>query len=161
MLHRTCGFLVFTARRSASAVFAVVVCPSVTRRSCVETTGRIELVFGTGGFLLPVPPPHCVVRKFGYLQKLGYFPLELRLKLQLRKFRHGKSIALSTSLVVVVVDGRACWRHLYDSRRVVAVYYKSVSCNPPTPFLRFVVGYHLFLQLTRFWLTARRAVRLR
>jgi len=44
----------------------------------------------------------------------------------LGKFRRGKSIALSTKLVVVV-DGRVCWRHLYDNRRVVAVYYKYVS----------------------------------
>ena len=48
---------------------------------------------------------------------------------RLPKFRHGKSIALSTKIVVVVVDGRVCRRHLYDSRRVVAVYYKSVNCN--------------------------------
>ena len=41
---------VFTARRYASAVYAVVmspsVCPSVTRRYCNETTGRIELIVG-------------------------------------------------------------------------------------------------------------------
>ena len=44
----------------------------------------------------------------------------------LRKFRHGKSIALSTKLVVV--DGRVCRRHLYDNRQgVVAVYYKSIN----------------------------------
>jgi len=74
----------------------------------------------------------------------------------LRKFRHGKSIALSTKLVVVV-DGLVCWRHLYDNRRVVAVYYKSISCNPLTPALRFVVDllYSFFLQLTRCWLTQR------
>jgi len=43
----------------------------------------------------------------------------------------------------------------YDNRRVVAVYYKSVNCNPLTPLFRFVVDllYMLFLQLTRFWLT--------
>jgi len=41
---------VFAARRYASSVYAVVVCPSVrlsvTSRCCIETTGRIELVFG-------------------------------------------------------------------------------------------------------------------
>jgi len=31
------------------------------------------------------------------------------------------------------------WRQLYDNRRVVVVYYKSVNCNPLTPLLRFVV----------------------
>ena len=78
----------------------------------------------------------------------------------LRKFRHGKSIALSTKLVVVV-DSRACWRHLYDRQRGVAVYHKSVNSNSLTPLLRFLVdllykaAYNLFLQLTRFWSTAR------
>ena len=59
------------------------------------------------------------------------------------KFRHGKSIALSTTFVVVVVDGRACRRHPYDSWRVVAVFRKSVNCNPLIPQLRFVVDLHL------------------
>jgi len=40
----------FTARRYASAAFAVAVCPSVcpsvTSRYCIETTGRISLVLG-------------------------------------------------------------------------------------------------------------------
>jgi len=31
--------------------------------------------FWHGGFLPAIP--HCVIRKFGYLQKLGYFPLAL------------------------------------------------------------------------------------
>ena len=46
----------------------------------------------------------------------------------------------------------------------MAVYYKSVNCNPLTPLLRFVVDllYNLyFLQLTRSRLTVRRAIRLR
>ena len=29
-------------------------------------------------------------------------------------------------LVVVVVDVRVCWRHLYDNRLVVAVYYRHI-----------------------------------
>jgi len=33
-----------TARRYASAVYAVVVCPSVTSRYCIETTGLTQLV---------------------------------------------------------------------------------------------------------------------
>jgi len=73
--------------------------------------------------------------------------------LGLRKFRRGKSIALSTNKLVV--DGRACWRHLYDNQRVVAVYYKSVNCSPLTPLLGFAM-YLLYKLLTRFWLTARR-----
>jgi len=65
----------------------------------ITSVGRIELVFGV--HYLPIP--HCVVRKFiWYLLKLGYFPLELCPKL--RKFRHFKSIALSTKLVVVILS---------------------------------------------------------
>ena len=47
------------------------------------------------GFFSPIP--HCVIREFGYLQKLRYFPLELRSKLRTRKFRLGESIALSVT----------------------------------------------------------------
>ena len=36
---------------------------------------------------------------------------------------------------IVIVYGRACWRHLYDNWRVVVVYCKSVNCNPLTPLL--------------------------
>ena len=87
------------------------------------------------------------IRKFGYLQKSGYFPLGLCPKLRTFLFRHGKSIALSTKLVVIIVNCRVCWQHLYDSRRVVTVY-KSIDCNPLNPLLRFVVHllYNLFVQ---------------
>jgi len=76
-------FLHFTARRYASAVYAVVVCLSVwlSVRSSVrhkpvlyrnDWTNRAG--FWYGGFLPPIP--HCVLKTFGYLQKLGYFPSE-------------------------------------------------------------------------------------
>jgi len=78
---------IFTAHRYASAVYAVVVCPSVclsvllsvTSRCCIETTGRIELVFLA--WRLPSTCP-SLVRRFLYLQKLAYFPLGLRPKLR-------------------------------------------------------------------------------
>jgi len=38
--------LPLTARRYASAVFAVVACPSGTSRYCIKTTERMELLFG-------------------------------------------------------------------------------------------------------------------
>ena len=41
---------------------SVSVCPSVTSRYCVETTGRIELVFGMEASF---HPSHSVVRKYG------------------------------------------------------------------------------------------------
>jgi len=69
------------------AGFAVVVCPSVqsVRLSvCYKPvlyrngwTNRAG--YWHGGFLPSIP--HCVIRKFGYLQKLWYFPLELFPKL--------------------------------------------------------------------------------
>ena len=66
---------IFTARRYASAVYAVVVRPSVCPSICpsqagivsIETTGRIELVFCMwASFRLS----HIVLGKFWYLQKL-------------------------------------------------------------------------------------------
>jgi len=166
-LRLNCEFLkdlIFTARRYAGAVHAVVVCPSVclsvclsvcsSNRCCIETTGQIELVLARR---LPSTIPTLCYKEIGVSPKIKVLPSgTLVPNSGRRKFRHGKSIALSTKFVVVV-DGRPCWRHLCDSRRVVAVYYKSVNCNPLTPLLRFVVDllFNLFLQLTRFWLTAR------
>ena len=80
--------------------------------------------------------PHSVIRKFGYLQKQGYFPLSQTL----RKFRNGKSIVLSTKtrgrsslwITPTTVEMHCCWTMLM-------VYYKSVDCNAVTPLLRFVV----------------------
>ena len=71
-----------TARRYASAIYTLsFLCLSVTSRYCIETTGRIELVFGTKAsfhlFIIVL-----LIRKFGYLQKLGYFRLGLCLKLR-------------------------------------------------------------------------------
>jgi len=113
---------IFTARRYASAVFVVVVCPPVCLTVCHKPH---RAGFWHGHFRPAIP--RYVVRKYGYLWKFGYFPLEIFS--QTSDYRHDKSIALSTTLVVVV-DGRVCWRHLYDNRRVVAVYCKSISCNP-------------------------------
>jgi len=103
---------VFTARRYASAVFAVVMCPPVRqsvrhkpvlyRNDWTNRAGFWHVCF------LP-SIPHCVVRKFGYLQSKvlpsGTLP---QTPSGLRKFRHGKSTKL--------VDGRACRRRLYDDR---------------------------------------------
>jgi len=46
----------------------VSVCPSVTSRYCIKTTGRIK----HGGYLAPIT--HCVIRKFGYLHKIRVLP---------------------------------------------------------------------------------------
>jgi len=63
------------ARRYASAVLAMARCLSV----CLSHAGIISkwldesICFWHGGFLPHIP--HCVIRKYGYLQKLGHFPL--------------------------------------------------------------------------------------
>jgi len=141
-----------TARPYASAVYAVVVCTRLSARlsqagNCIETTGRIEL-----GFLAWIGLSFTYSRMFFkeiWVSRKYYvtFLWDLVPNSGLRKFRHSKSIALSTKLVVVV-DGRACSRHLYDSRRVVAVYNGSVSCNPLTPLLWFLCGFVVQLVCT-------------
>jgi len=65
-----------------SSCVHLFVSPSVTSYYCVRTTDRAH--FWHGGFLPPVP--HCVMRRFVYLQKLGYFPLGLSQTLDLENF---------------------------------------------------------------------------
>ena len=49
--------LIFTARRYASAVYAVVACPSVGRSVtswyCIKTTGQTKLVLSMDAFTYP------------------------------------------------------------------------------------------------------------
>jgi len=104
-----------------------------------------------------IPPIlHCVIRKFEYLQKLGYFHRQLCPNSGLEKFAmaiRSRCQQYSSSSSSTVDDTYT----VYDNRRVVAVYYKSVNCNPLTHLTRFVVHmvYDFFVQLTRFWLTYR------
>jgi len=68
-------------RRYARMVFAVVMCPSIHHKPVLyrnNWTDRAD--FWNGAFHLAIL--HCVVRKFGYFQKLEYFPLEICPKLQ-------------------------------------------------------------------------------
>jgi len=105
--------VVFTARRHASAVFAVDVSLSlslsvrpsgcVTSRYCIETTGRLQLVFLAWRFSSTYPTL-SFIRTVGYLQNKGTSLWNCVPNSGHRKFRHGKSIMLSTKLV----DGRAC-----------------------------------------------------
>ena len=99
--------------------------------------------FWHGGFLPPI------VRKFGYLQKSGHFPLELFPKL--RTFKNFATASRSSCQQNSSSSSSTVER--VDNRRVVAVYYKLVNCNSQTPLglLRFLVDslYNLFLQLTR------------
>ena len=56
------------------------------------------------GFLPPIP--HCVVRKFGYIQKLGYFPLEVcsGASRQVDRVVNDSSSSSSSSMVELVDD---------------------------------------------------------
>jgi len=66
-----------------SAVFAVIVCLWVRLSVCLSVCHKLVLDRNDWmnpadlrmGFFLPIP--HCVIRKFGYLQKLRYFPVGL------------------------------------------------------------------------------------
>ena len=79
------GKFFITARRYASAVYVVIVCPSVCLSAksryanwYIETTGRIEPVLA---WRLPSTYPTLCYKEFVYLQKLGYLnPLGLCLK---------------------------------------------------------------------------------
>jgi len=65
------GDTLFTARRYASAVYAVIVCRSVrpfyTSLYCVQTTGRTEQ-FCHEGYLSPIL--HRAIRKFWYTTEI-------------------------------------------------------------------------------------------
>ena len=139
------------------------VCPSFHLSVCLSVASQLcwnDWMNWAGiwheGFLPPIP--HCVVRKFGYVPKLVYFPLGLCPKLGIIRFFHGQSIVLSTK----VVDGRACWRHC-GGRCVVAVYYTLVNCNRLTPSLQFGMDLRYSSVAVDKISTdvARRAVRLR
>jgi len=92
---------IFTTLRYANALFAVVACPSV----CPSLRHKPVLYrndwFWHGGFLQPIP--HCVIKKLG----ISKIPVEFCPKLRKISPRQW-SIALSTKLIVVVVDGRVC-----------------------------------------------------
>ena len=92
--------------------------------------------------------------------KIRDFPLKLCPKLRTLEIWPRQVFDVINNTLVVVDDGRVCCRHLYDNRRVVAVFYKTVNCNSVTSLLRFVADllYNSFLQLTRFCLTHRVAL---
>ena len=107
------------------------VCPYVTSRYCIETTGRIELIVGIG---LPSTDPTLCYKEICVSPKISVLPSgTLSQTSDLENFATA-SRSRCQQLVVVVDDGRACWRRLYDNQRVVAVYYTSINCNPLTPF---------------------------
>ena len=122
-----------TARRYASAVHAVVMCPSVCPSVGQKPElypKRLEESSCHGGFLPPVP--RCVIKKIWVSPKIRVLPSgTLSQTLDLENFDPAiRSRCQRNSLTVKPFDDT-----LYDSRRVVAVYYTSVSCNSLTPLL--------------------------
>jgi len=101
------------------------------------------------GFLPPVP--HCVVRKFGYLQKLGYFPVELCPKLGTWKIspRQIDRVVNNSSTVELVDDTYTT----VDESWLFTTSRSNVTLQ--LHYCDFVLhlSYNLYLQLTRFRLT--------
>jgi len=96
------GFLprdTMLARYMLSSRVRLSVHPSVTNRYCIETTGRIELV--SAWRLSSTYPTLCHKEIYEISQHLGTSLWDFVPNSGLRKFRHGKSIALSTTLIVV------------------------------------------------------------
>jgi len=83
--------------------------PSVTSRCCIETTGRIELVFG-----MEASFHRSQARNLGISKNYGTSLWDFVPNSVLRKFRSGKLIAMSTKLVVFV-DGRTCIRSTFSA----------------------------------------------
>ena len=74
MLCNSCVSSIFTAQRYAGMVYAVAICLFIRPFVCLSQVGIVSkrlnrAGFCYGGFLRPVP--HCVMRKFGYLQNKG------------------------------------------------------------------------------------------
>jgi len=120
---------VFTARRYASDVFAVVVCPSVclfvrpsvTSQHCIETSGRIKLFLA---WKLPSSYP-------------GLCYKEIWVSLKMRVLPSGTLFQTPDLENFATASRSRCQQNssTVDSLRVVAVYYTPVSCNPLTPLL--------------------------
>ena len=119
------------------------VCLSVTSRHCIKSTGRIDLVFG---MLASLYPSCRVLLGNSDLQNKGASLWNFLPNSALIKFCRSKSMMLSTKLpsTVKLVD------HTYDGRRVVAVYYRSVDCNPLNS-ITSICCTALFLQLCSSW----------
>ena len=153
LLHFAVDYCIFTARRYASAVYAVVVCLSdclsvrhMTLSYYIETTTRIglRLIFGTEASF----DISYTVLKFVYFQKLRVLPSGTLLQtLDLENFATasrwcGRLNSSTVELVDHTYEGRAPrdWIH--------TVCYSLIDCNPLTPLLRFILDLlqNLFLR---------------
>ena len=155
LLHFAVDYCISTARRYASAVYAVVVCLS----DCLSVlshdvkllyrndhTDRPTADFWHGSFFWHIV--HCILRKFVYFQKLRVLPSGSLLQtLDLENFATasrwcGRLNSSTVELVDHTYEGRAPrdWIH--------TVCYSLIDCNPLTPLLRFILDLlqNLFLR---------------
>ena len=92
--------------------------------------------FWHGKVLSPIP--RRALRKSGYLQMQGYFPLERCTRLWTSKISPAsRSCCQRNSLMVELLDDTPLQR---PGRHAVAVYYTSVNCNPLTRMWLGVAG---------------------
>jgi len=97
----------YSATLCYSAVYAGFLCPAVCMSVRLSQAGTVSKLLDKSSWVFlqgGLPIPHCVVRKVWYLQNLGLTSGTVP-NSGLGNFRHGKSIALSTKLVV---NGRTC-----------------------------------------------------
>ena len=131
---------VFTARRCASAagLYAVVVCSSVRPSARLSQAAYVSKRLDASSWFLAwrlIPFTYILhwVRKFGYLQKYGYFPLEFcpkLLKISRRQFDR-----------VVNKTRRRRPRSSLDESWLF-ITSRSINCrpNPLNPLIRFPVA---------------------
>jgi len=107
------------ARYLLSACVGLFVRPSVCHKPVLyqnDSTHRAG--FRLGGFLPPIP--RCAVRKFGYLQKFEYFPLELCPKLRTQKISPRRFVtAAAVDRLNRRTDGRTDTWPFYDACRIL------------------------------------------
>jgi len=86
--------------------------------------------------------PTLFYKEIEYLkQKLEYFLLEFCPKLQTEKILPRPVDRVVNKIRRRRRRSRLLTTSIRQSRRLVAVYNKSVNCNPSTPLLRFVLDY--------------------
>jgi len=100
----------FTARRCASAVFAVDLCLFVRLSVCPSQAGIVSKQLDESSWFLarrlPSTDPTLCCKEIWVSPKVRVVPCGT--SSETPDLKNGKSIGLSTKLVVVVVDGRAC-----------------------------------------------------
>jgi len=151
------------AGTSCSSVY-VSVCLSITSWCSIETVGRIELVLGHRGFLLPIL--HGIVMKFRCLQKSGQLYLDSNFVLNsgLRKFRHGISIVetcwqLSStkvgaqSVINWTVVGQQSWQYLRQSTATLS-HWSSTSVYSTMPSRGMCDSWYLFSAAVTFFVSS-------